>query len=350
MPLVDLLSRIHERIESEYEDPAEHVPYESAEGGYQWPTLSSDELLKREGLGFVGSNLFEAIKRSLPQDEWVRHNPSSLPLEDALKLSWYEFARLIQNEVRYLLFPHNSDDDSSEGPRPNEMLNELGELFVRYNLFSTLKRGKRLFRTRSHECRQVPQNTLEELGPPPEDLTKSNRMSPAGISMFYAALDEQTALMETYGNEECITIATFELIEDLYVLDLVKLPSIPSIYENDEDKIDKPYLIFIRNFVDDLTKPVVKDGHEHIDYVPSQVVTEYVRYQLVEKIDKPIRGILYESAKKPNGIGCVLFVPHDDCKANPPFRNSTKAPFELLTGLTHMIRINVDSQGIPDKV
>lgn len=199
MPLNDLLDRIRERIECEYEDAAEHVPYESAEGGYQWPTMTSYDLLDEVGLDVGNRALFSALLEGLPDQAWVRRNPYSLPEEDALRLSWEEFSRLIKHEVRYLLFPREPEDDPSEGPRPDKMLNELGELFARHDLLSTLKTGTELFRIRLHPPGQGPPNTLETLGPPPiESARYSNRMSPAGMSMFYAALDEATALAETY--------------------------------------------------------------------------------------------------------------------------------------------------------
>lgn len=37
-------------------------------------------------------------------------------------------------------------------------------------------------------------------------------------------------------------------------------------------------LRFLQQFVGDVTLPVELDGREHIDYVPTQVFTEYVRY------------------------------------------------------------------------
>ena len=78
-------------------------------------------------------------------------------------------------------------------------------------------------------------------------------------------------------------------------------------------------------FVPEFAQPVEKDGREHVEYVPSQIVTEYVRYRLPERIGKPIRGILYPSARKSRGIGCVLFVVHEDINSRilpdePPFR------------------------------
>jgi hypothetical protein len=109
-------------------------------------------------------------------------------------------------------------------------------------------------------------------------------MSPAGISMFYGALNEETALQETCvrhdGKPAEATIATFELVEDLYVLNLTALPEYPSVFGSDEANLDRPTVHFVHSFVRDFTQAVEKDGREHIEYVPSQVVTEYVRYRM----------------------------------------------------------------------
>jgi hypothetical protein len=123
MPLDALLDYICERIECEYEDAAEQVSYESAEGGYQLSTMTSDEVIKDVGLGVDNQSLFDALVRGMPDRAWVQCNPYSLSWTDALRLSWKEFAELIKHEVRYLLFPPWRDD--GEITRPADMLDEL---------------------------------------------------------------------------------------------------------------------------------------------------------------------------------------------------------------------------------
>lgn len=163
--------------------------------------------------------------------------------------------------------------------------------------------------------------------------------------MFYAALDKNTALAETtYGNRDKkfseATIATFELTEDLLVLNLVKLPPVPSIFDGDEANFDRPTLLFLYDFVRDFTQPVEKDGREHVEYVPSQVVTEYVRYRLVEKVGQPVQGILYGSARTTEGTGCVLFLKHGDFMENSLFRTPPTAPLRLLESVQEVLELN----------
>jgi hypothetical protein len=69
----------------------------------------------------------------------------------------------------------------------------------------------------------------------------------------------------------------------------------PSILDGDEQNLYRAATGFLHEFTDDLTKPIAKDGREHIEYVPPQVVTEYVRYRLQQHVGRPVHGILYRS-------------------------------------------------------
>jgi RES domain-containing protein len=161
------------------------------------------------------------------------------------------------------------------------------------------------------------------------------------MSMFYGALEEATALAETYvrhdGRPAEATIAVFELVEDLNVINLTALPEYPSVFGSDEGNLDRPGVHFLHSFARDFVQAVDKDGREHVEYVPSQIVTEYIRYRLADKAGKLIKGILYPSARTERGTGCVLFVVHEDISGM--FR-SEQAPFKLLPELTRMVRVD----------
>jgi hypothetical protein len=348
--LGDIIDHIRERIECIYEDPANSVGYESAEGGYQLSTIDTYEVLDEVGLGVDNDDLREELADGVGGSEWVHRNPYSLPEEDALQMSWESFAETVKHKVRYLMFPVEKHDEYyvREGLELNEVLDGLGDAFVQYDLLSVLKAGTRLYRVRLHAPGRAPENTLADMGPPPIASAKfSNRMSPAGISMFYGALDEETALQETYirhdGKPAEATIAVFELVEDLHVLNVTVLPEYPSVFGSDEGNLDRPTVHFVHSFVRDFTQAVEKDGREHIEYVPSQVVTEYVRYRMGQKAGKPIRGILYPSARHDQGVGCVLFVAHEDI--NGMFRE--QGPFKLLPELTRTVP--VDTSPAPER-
>jgi hypothetical protein len=62
----------------------------------------------------------------------------------------------------------------------------------------------------------------------------------------------------------------------------------------------------------DFQAPVTKDGREHIDYVPTQIVTEYIRHLYSHPEYGVARGVLYSSVRGVGGC-CVLFFDNDQC-------------------------------------
>jgi len=85
--------------------------------------------------------------------------------------------------------------------------------------------------------------------------------------MFYGASDMTTAFMEIAVADEgrdAVTYGTFKSLRSLRVLDLSKLPGVPSMFDEDEYYKRMP-LIFMRGFERDATTQVTKDGMEHIE-------------------------------------------------------------------------------------
>ena len=131
-----------------------------------------------------------------------------------------------------------------------------------------------------------------KLGAPPLVKAAANRMSPAGIPMFYGSSDVDTAVAEigTHSDKTHAIVGRFEPARELKVVDLTNLPERPSIFGGDADLYHQ--VVFLQQFIKDVTLPVILDGREHIDYVPTQVFTEYLRYSF----PAPIDGIVFPSA------------------------------------------------------
>jgi hypothetical protein len=169
-------------------------------------------------------------------------------------------------------------------------------------------------------------------------------MSPAGVPMFYAARDELTTLMETplSGDDEglMVTLATFETLVEMPVLDLTRLPEVPSLFdENRRHLRDEP--IFLHHLTRDISTPIEKDGMEHIEYRPTQVVTEYFRRVFKTKAGRSIMGILYPSSKWKKGKCVVLFVEQKDCCDSKPAVDAPAKPFlALVADLTKRVSVN----------
>ena len=90
------------------------------------------------------------------------------------------------------------------------------------------------------------------------------------------------------------------------VVDLNALPEPPSILAIDQ-KSERTKALFLREFVKSITKPVEKDGREHIDYVPSQVVCEFLAQIFLSNDGSTLDGIIYPSAANPGGTNLLVF-------------------------------------------
>ena len=60
------------------------------------------------------------------------------------------------------------------------------------------------------------------------------------------------------------------------MIDMTALPELPSLFEDVAQRYDT--VLFLRRFAEDIVLPIELDGREHIEYVPTQVFTEYLRY------------------------------------------------------------------------
>lgn len=320
-PLDDVLGFIVQGLEFEWRDPNdEGIAWESADGGWQGEVLDTYDLLFDEILLPVeNEQLQEKILSSLGDRQWCQRDYYELPDHLALIVSWKEFSKTVRYETRYVFLTAPAPRERYRGFKdipPSEMLDKIGEVVQSVGLIKVLPKETRIFRVRSHshlECL----STATQLGPPlPCLAVLSNRMSPAGIPMFYGALDSNTALQETKGtaspNDDIATLATFVILHDIKVLDLTALPEIPSLF----DSVNLPNrsdIRFLHAFVSDLAKPISRDGLEHIEYIPTQIVTEYFRRVFRNEAGDAIMGIVYPSSKKSGGRSCVLFIQQAEC-------------------------------------
>ena len=124
--------------------------------------------------------------------------------------------------------------------------------------------------------------------------------------MFYGAFDRETAILEvgTLEKDEGVTIGSFECCRDLFLIDLSRMTWSDSIFI--EEPVARPEDIrFLRAFRDEVSKPVVRDNRIHIEYVPTQVITEYFRHLF--RADDPVDGIIYPTSLTDAGENAVLF-------------------------------------------
>lgn len=195
---------------------------------------------------------------------------------------------------------------------PGKLLSAVGDAILRSGQ-RVLKRSAdlRIIRARVHGPSEILE-TARTLGSPPSSCAKHNRMSGEGISMFYGAEDADTAIAEIRSNSNQVaTVGSWTPTRELVYLDLLATRPIPSIFDADE----RSYLTelrFLVGFADDLARPIDVE-YRGLEYIPTQIVTEYIRDYLKTEDDHHIDAIRYRSATEEGGVCWVVFAGPDDC-------------------------------------
>ena len=164
-----------------------------------------------------------------------------------------------------------------------------------------------LFRARVHSSSESLQQTLsspeKELGPPPANIASAGRMNARGISVFYGALDQHTAISEVRPHVgSYVVVGKFDLVKPLTLINLSALQEIvksraelldPNTYRLEQQAI----------FLEQLSKKISKPIHPHeieLEYITTQVIAEY----LGQKVD----GLVFKSAQHlDENFNVVLF-------------------------------------------
>lgn len=258
--------------------------------------------------GSVTDEVLEAICEVIGEDEW-NEDPGILRHDVALRFAWDGFRRKVQHEARFVFL--SIPEDSSDHPddfTTAEILKKIIEILKQYKIVTDVPAGRIFYRGRMTDDESDIRDA-SSLGSPPLRIAAANRMSPAGISMFYGSDDVPTVVAEirSHAAQSYAVVGAFETTRNLRMVNLAALPPWPSVFDL-EQRRGFFELRFIHQFAADLSAPVVIDGREHIDYVPTQVVTEYLRWLPEIAID----GILFTSAQN-GGTSCVIFCGPEGC-------------------------------------
>ena len=287
-----------------YAEPAgAGVPYESQEGGYLVELTDTEDALL--SLPFeCNDELFQDVVAGIAHinDSWVPAGGghwATAQESDELTWAWNSFVEEVTHRRRYF-FGQGQDDH-----RPPSFPGALSKVATVLDLVTTIPPDTALFRVRVRKAGDTWCVCDEQMSAPPSGFALAGRMNPAGISYLYLALDEQTAIRDVVRRSPCqFAVAQFRATSPLQVLDLSVVPPLPSPFDHGR-LMERDLIEFLRGFRDDIGKPVEKDGREHVDYVPSQIVCEY--FSTVFRRDDPIDGILYSSSVREGGKNLVLF-------------------------------------------
>lgn len=317
--LESVVEYIMEGVRHFYTDPANFMNYESAEGGYQGNVYNAYEILQEHHeIEIEDEQLFNDVYDSLDVTKPWSNEFEYYDHEGEIRLEhWNFFKQIIKSKSRYFFSTTLKFRSDFYELNAYDILLHIGRIVRELGLIRSLPKGTFFFRCRQHSKTEKIREMGQLCSPPTENAIYANRMSPAGISMFYGAFELETAIKETIDpydkKNKMYSYGVFETKRDLKILNLAKCPPIPSMLE--QRLWSKYYLItFLDAFINDLTKGVAKDGKVHIDYVPTQVVTEYFRYKFSNRKSKGIDGIIYPSSKHKGGQACVLFMDHEESK------------------------------------
>lgn len=331
MKLKELCAHIESCLRKVYGFAEDQLPYESAEGGYlgrHWTTY--EILVERIELSLPRdrkSALLHALLDRLTDRTWCDYDWVALDRDRALELSWDDFCETVKHKRRF--FFHATGKDTHDSYTPASLLEEIAGMSQQFGLVRELSEVEgTLWRARS-DLTEGQASGAADFGPPPvERATQSNRMNPPGIPMLYLASSVTTALREV--RKRAAQVGRWVAARPLRVLDLRNLPRVPGIFYGADR--DRPLLLrFLHSFASDIMQPVERDELQHIDYLPSQVVTEFIRdYRFGSRRGYegwPVDGIAYESTvHRGAGWNLALFLGPEELGLAKPRRGEEAEP------------------------
>lgn len=262
-----------------------------------------EETLSSEGVNWC-NELIEDVAGALHDVGWVVAPEGEFfgsYEHQRYRWSWAAFVSAVKYQSRFHFHVDKSVDDYGERPiSPAEMLGFLGHVFEYNEMVRTISAETAFLRVRKGVWPLV----ADEAGPPPYAKATGGRMNPAGIPYLYMAFDQPTALAEARALVgEDVTVSQWQPCRELRVLDLTHQPQCMSIFEGRDPAQD--HVIFLWHFLEDISKPLSKDDIPEIEYVPTQLVCEYLA-QVFLPDEKPLDGLIYPSALTA-GKNLVLF-------------------------------------------
>lgn len=333
-----IAEHIVDRANQFYGKAGDQLPYESREGGWQGKNFDSYDLLMDEiGLELPrdsDGSLFDALVDALGEDQWCAYDWTQLELDESLEFSWRAFAEKVKHKRRF--FFHGTDGSrslSDDDRSPLQLFRELQGLLVKLGRVKVIAPGYSLYRARERSGR-TRHKTAAALGPPPAEFAnQSNRMNPPGIPMFYGAETRALAVAEVRNQK--VSLGRFETTRPIRLLDLVDLPPVPGFF-SDASREKRQYLAFLRSFAREIAKPVPRDDRVHVEYVPTQVFTEFLRDARIAS--HRLDGVRYPSAIGEAGANVVLFATGRDIVGvvDGQRRLGEREPWLELKGVRHL--------------
>ncbi|MEV4900671.1 HEPN-associated N-terminal domain-containing protein [Citricoccus sp. NPDC055426] len=298
-------------LRAEYDDPAEEAGWDGREGGYQVPTYDTDDLLREHEVAENGK-LIDDIAGAINNTVWCQLHPYESTESQALQWGWSAFCQYVKTRRRFTFLTPEADPTLGAGDIPLHAVPAAVVRSVQHSGLTIVSpAGSTWWRARVHPADEA-HKTAKEIGTPPSEHARDNRMTPTGIGAFYGASTLHGARAEVAGYAEAdhdATVGQFTQLTDLTFIDLRDWPPVPSLFD-DRARHLRGARTFMHDFITDVTKVADPSDTQNLDYIPTQIIAEHLRYDL------PVDGILWRSTKDRDVTVCVLFLDNDamaDC-------------------------------------
>ena len=281
-----------------YDDEQEVIPGFKRIGEYVVPDgltyYNSVEGLM-DGLDLItdDDNLNEDIKSCFSTEQWISSDIYDEDRSVKYANQWDRFVDTVKHLSRFtfLATPEFKNIIQEKEGHSDDILSVLRDLIIEQGLVKTLAKGTKLYRARKVDDVRA-EYGFNDITSPPDNLAFPNRMSPAGISMFYASFEKDTATNECVGGDSTgLIVGTFETVNDLRVIDLTTIPEQSFWVENWQENQ------FLHHFNENITKRVDPKDTNHLQYTPTQVFTEFLRYMFRDANGEQVDGLVYGSSK-----------------------------------------------------
>jgi len=182
---------------------------------------------------------------------------------------------------------------------------------IKKDYLKQLNIGDAVYRARKvndyKQAKEFEKNLISELGAPPPNLATDQRMTPAGISGLYCALERNTCLSEIRANTgDYVLSVQLTATKKIDLLDLTTLtntqnPEIDLLQKGMREELHK--VNFIKNIIKKLSKP--KGDANYLHYMSTQFIFEYFR----KKYGSQVAGIVYPSVQTGGDGTNIIFFP-----------------------------------------
>jgi RES domain-containing protein len=225
-------------------------------------------------------------------------------LHDSLLDQWHELAEELKHPEEHRPFAPELEPSEADIAGAVDTLQWFEEDIGRAVV--ALPAGSQIYRVRlgyrEQDYRLVAYPIAEVGAPPAAAVTQPGRANPVGVSYFYAADDERTAVAEKRPHRGAlVTVATGQTTRELHLVDLAAGMILSSPFECAGEYL--PSLVesceLFNHLNTEFAKPLRHTDDVH-EYLPTQFFAEWVREHHYD-------GIRYSSAMSEGGTNIVLF-------------------------------------------